>query len=118
MKARGWLWGLTAAAVIGGGLLWWYLRRVEADATYSGAVAALAAGRWQDAEELGRGLTRWSRYATQGWLIAGEAAARQIGSAPGMASRVKINRTTGGRMACMRVIFSSMILKPAPLTKF
>jgi len=77
LKARGWLWGLTAAAVIGGGLLWWYLRRVEADATYSGAVAALAGGRWQDAEELGRGLTRWSRYATQGWLIAGEAAARQ-----------------------------------------
>lgn len=77
MKARGWLWGLTAAAVVGGVLLWWHLRRVEADATYSGAVAALAAGRWQDAEELGRGLTRWSRYATEGWLIAGEAAARQ-----------------------------------------
>ena len=77
LKSRGLLWGLTVALVIGGVLLWWHLRRVEADATYSGAVAALDAGLWEEAEEFGRRLTRWSRYAPQGWLIAGEAAARQ-----------------------------------------
>jgi tetratricopeptide (TPR) repeat protein len=68
---------VTAAAVIGGGLLWWRLRRMEAAATYDGAVAALAARRWDEAEQLGRRLTRTPRFAAQGWLIAGEAAARQ-----------------------------------------
>ncbi|MFH1923090.1 MAG: FG-GAP-like repeat-containing protein [Planctomycetota bacterium] len=98
MKSRGLLWGLTVALVLGGGLLWWHLRRVEANTTYSAAVAALNTGLWEEAEELGRRLTRWSRYASQGWLIAGEAAARQGFGDRALACYQKVPQD-GSRMA-------------------